>query len=196
LLSDPWRGASRGVRQVGSGTAPAVSSRKRRTGRLRAGRPTLLRGSAGSPAGRWSGRRRAKACRIGVGAAHPVQTRKNGPGDRNRRDGAPEGARASSPERGITEGQCVIRRSVPFLPYEWKERRGRRTPRLKKQGRSRMPVASFFLGDTARRGACGLRVTIDANFVYLLPAPPRMVYACYEFRNWTSLGWRPRGLWK
>ncbi len=52
LKTDPGRGASRGVRQAGMGAAPAVPSRKRCTGRLGVGRPTLLGGSAGRPAGR------------------------------------------------------------------------------------------------------------------------------------------------
>src|SRR5450830_217746 len=85
--------------------ADVGEARHRLVRRLRAGLVTPSPGGPGSPSvptkgtalNGWTrrGRRVAKAARIGEGAALPSAPVSYGPGDRNRRDGAPRGARPS-----------------------------------------------------------------------------------------------------
>jgi hypothetical protein len=83
--------------------------------RLRAGLVTPPPGGLGSPSVPtkrdcpsvgWTrrGRRRAKACRIGEGAALPSAPGSYGSGDRNRRSGAPRGAPPSPRRRRASPG--------------------------------------------------------------------------------------------
>jgi hypothetical protein len=80
-------------------------------GTLRVGRPAPLRGSAGSPAGRWPGRTRAKACGIGMGEAHPARSGR------------------TAPERKIAEQSSLRRLRKLVCDVERREAGGLRTGR-------------------------------------------------------------------
>ena len=66
------------------GVAPAVVARNHGSGRPRAHRPTLLRGSADRSAGRGPDERRPKLPGSGRGESSPVRSRKNGAEAKNR----------------------------------------------------------------------------------------------------------------
>jgi hypothetical protein len=83
-------------------------------GTLWVGRPAPLRGSAGSPAGRWPGRMRAKACGIGVGAAHPARPGRTAPERKVAALMRREAGRVSEMAGGVSGMPCVFRRIIPL----------------------------------------------------------------------------------
>ena len=130
--------------------------------RLRAGLVTPPPGGLGSPSVPtkrdcpsvgWTrrGRRRAKACRIGEGAALPSAPGSYGSGDKNRRSGAPRGAPPSPRRRRASPGVlggCASRPGACAKPPRFSALRslkgaqiGRRPTRGRKEyGRWRMSL--------------------------------------------------------
>ena len=106
------RGALEAISKWGRCGARGRASQAR-TREASGNRPALLRGSALNG---WTrrGRRAAKAARIRAGTSPPSRARKHGPGDRNRRDGAPRGARVLQKGTRHTEG--LVRHSVLHPP--------------------------------------------------------------------------------
>jgi len=87
--------------------APAVVARTHGSGRPRAHRPTLLRGSADRSAGRGPDERRRKLPGSGRGESSPVRSRKNGAEAKNRHRWSAE-RRAGRRHRPVISGDQEI----------------------------------------------------------------------------------------
>jgi hypothetical protein len=140
------------MRRAEEDAAPAGGARNPAPGRPLGRRPSPLRGTALQWAGRGADEG-GESPWIGLSQKPPGSAPGSyGPGDRNRRDGAPRGARPSPRTRTPQSVSCMdAPRGAPSpracpraneVPGESRVRR-RRTPRRKEQGRWRLPARLF-----------------------------------------------------